>query len=111
MILKLILNDGTQIELADASYMSQFVVNCNGREEFDSIWSSLTEANLSDVVITSDGVRVHHMSNLVLDGAQAIIDPRGTITGHFYFHGASTVNDAAESEYVTVAKILLGEEE
>lgn len=109
MILKLILKDNTELTLADASYMTQFIFMCENQEAFNDVWSSLTEENLSSVTITADGEIVHRMGNLVLDGAQAVINPQGTITGHFYFHGATTITDSADSEYVEAAKILLGE--
>lgn len=111
-MLKLILNDNTEMELADGGFMSQFVILFNSRTAFNTAWSKMTAENLSNVEIQSDGQTVQRLQNIVLDGVQAVYNGDNTITGHFYFHGAEPVGAKTQEdeEYIQAAKILLGEE-
>lgn len=111
-MLKLILNDETELELVDGGFMTQFVILFSSRTAFNTAWGKLTPENLSNVVIQSDGQTIQRLQNLTLDGAQAVYNPDNTITGHFYFHGADPVGMKTEEdeEYIQAAKILLGEE-
>ena len=111
-MLKLILNDETELELADGEFMTQFVVLFSSRTAFNTAWGMLTPENLSNVVIQLDGQAIQRLQNLTLDGVQAVYNPDNSITGHFYFHGAEPVGTKSEEdeEYIQAAKILLGEE-
>lgn len=111
-MLKLILNDNTEMELADGGFMSQFVILFNNRTAFNAAWGKMTAENLSNVEIQSDGQTVQRLQNIVLDGVQAVYNSDNTITGHFYFHGADPVGTKTQEdeEYIQAAKILLGEE-
>lgn len=110
-MLKLILNDDTELELADGGFMSQFVILFNSRTAFNTAWGKLTPENLSSVTIQLDGQTIQRLQNLTLDGVQAVYNGDNTITGHFYFHGADPVGTmtAEDEEYIQAAKILLGE--
>lgn len=109
MELKLVLNDGTNIELAEAGYnVNHCVVNCNDREEFQSVWNKLTPENLTEVQLTDNGNTVQIITGLNLNGTQTVANSDGTITGHFYFEGGVVKQN---DEYSEVGKILLGEEE
>ena len=111
-MLKLILNDNTEMELADGGFMSQFVILFNSRTAFNTAWGKLTPENLSSVIIQLDGQTIQRLQGLTLDGVQAVYNSGGTITGHFYFHGAEPVGvkTQEDEEYIQAAKILLGEE-
>lgn len=103
-MLKLILNDETDVELADAT-SNDLVILCDDRSAFCNIWSRLTNDNLASVCITRDGAQIQAMNGLSLIGVQAVVNPDGSITGHFYYHGEYT-----EDEYAIAGRILLGEE-
>ena len=105
---RIILVDGTEYVLADASFGSKFTIICADKEEFEAVWDKMTAENLAHVTITADSAVVTTIHNLTPDGAQAVYNPGGTITGHFYFHGGSFV--PADAEYIEAAKILMGEE-
>lgn len=109
MELKLVLKDGTEIELKDAGYAKHFVVVCEDNSAFQEIWNKLTKDNLSEVQITEDGNTVQIVTGLTLNGTQTITNPDGTVTGHFYLDGGEYVR--LGDEYSEAAKILLGEEE
>ena len=110
-MLKLILNDNTEIELADYELMVQFVFIFNSREEFVTTWGKLTPSNLSNVTIQSDGHTIQQFTNLILDSVQAVYNTDSSITGHFFIHGDDiiTTKTPEDEEYIQVAKILLGE--
>ena len=105
-MLSLILNDGTEIELADMTQTDDLIVKCQNKAALMAIWEKMTPENLSRVVVRRDNEVIVVMENLMLLGVQSVINPDFTITAHFYYRG-STV----ESEYERAAKILLGEEE
>lgn len=105
---RIILVDGTEYVLADASFGSKFTIICADKAEFEAIWDKMTKENMARVTITSDGSTVTTINNLIPDGAQAAYNPGGTITGHFYFHGGDFMQ--ADAEYIEAAKILMGEE-
>jgi hypothetical protein len=104
---RIILVDGTEYVLADASFGSKFTIICADKAEFESVWDKMTRENMARVTITSDGSAVTTINNLIPDGVQAVYNQGGTVTGHFYFHGGSFV--PAEAEYIEAARILLGE--
>ena len=54
MALVLILADGTEIELADATYNKHYVVNCTNGDDFVEKRSVMTKENLSEVKILKD---------------------------------------------------------
>ena len=107
MELKLILKDGTQIDLMDAGYTRHYVVKCADEAGFQEIWNKLTKENLSEIQITENGNTVHTITGSTLQGTQTVTNPDGTITGHFYLDGGEYVRD----DYSEAGKILLGEEE
>lgn len=109
-MLSLKLKTGESVELIDATFQ-QFVIAVPGMEEFIGAWQKLTaESAIEDVTITKDDNVIQRMKNIILDGAQAVYNPSGTITGHFYFRGDVVATEAENDEYVRAAKILLGEE-
>lgn len=106
--MKIILNNGSEIEVAQATYDGHYVVNCNSRAAYDAIWDNFTMANLEDfkLVDENDNV-VLRVLYIRLSSTQAIINPDNTITGHFYFTDGLTM----PNEYEEAGKILLGEED
>lgn len=109
MQLKLILKDGTGIELEEAGYTRHYVVSCKDAKTFQSIWNKLTEENLSEIQITEDGNTAHTIIGSELEGTQTVTNPDGTITGHFYLSGGEYKQP--EDEYSEAGKILLGKTE
>lgn len=111
-VFKIRLKDGTEYQLADGEIGSHFAIVCPDKETFINIWSKMTDENLSEVTVTVDGNTLTIMTNIMLDGAQAIYSQVGTIMGLFYFHGAdySSVEPVVvDEDYIEAAKILLGE--
>lgn len=110
-VYKITLKDGTEYTLADASFGSKFTILCDDRADFLEAWDSLTPENIDEVTISSDDTVVTTIRSLILDGAQAVYGMNGTVTGHFYFHGAEyDAIDPEFSDYIEAARILLGEE-
>ena len=60
MQLKLILKDGTEVDIVEAGYTQHYVVTCADEAAFKGIWEKMTEDNLSEIQITEDGSTVHH---------------------------------------------------
>ena len=107
MALVLLLADGTEIEIADATYNKHYVVNCSDSADFVAKRTLFTPSNLSDIKIYDDDVEVAHIVGLELSGAQEVINPDETVTGHFYFYGGQNVT----ADYAEVGRILIGDGE
>ena len=110
--MKLVLRDGSEIELVNFTSNS-FIVLCENQEEFNTLWSKMTAENLSRVHITNDSIVIVTLENLIFDGIQATYNTNRTITGYIYFHGQEYVPDEMseeDREYAEAGKILLGEE-
>lgn len=107
-MLKLILKDGTGIELEEAGYTQHYVVACEDVRSFQEIWDNLTEENLSEIRLVEDGNIVHTIIGSSLEGTQTVTNSDGTITGHFYLSGGEYRQPS--DEYSEAGKILLGEE-
>lgn len=108
MQLKLILKDGTEVDIVEAGYTQHYVVTCADEAAFKGIWEKMTEDNLSEIQITEDGSTVHTITGSSLSGTQTVNNPDGTVTGHFYLTGGEYVQ--ATDDYSEAGKILLGEE-
>lgn len=108
MSLKLVLNDGTEIDLAEAGLSQHYVVTCSSKTAFQRLWSAMTDENLAEIQITENGNPIQTIINSKLAGTQTINNPDGTITGHFYLSGG--VYQQQDAEYSEAGKILLGEE-
>ena len=98
MKLKLILNDGTEIELAEASYTKHFVVLCSSKSAFQKIWNKLTDENLSTIRIADGDTVLQIIEGATLSGTQTISNPDGSVTGHIYLEGGEYVPPNAEPE-------------
>lgn len=108
MSLKLVLNDGTEIDLAEAGLSQHYVVTCSSKTAFQRLWSAMTDENLAEIQITENGNPIQTIINSKLAGTQTINNPDGTITGHFYLSGG--VYQQQDAEYSLAGRILLGEE-
>ena len=108
MSLTLVLNDGTEVELAEAGLSQHYVVTCSSKTAFQRLWSAMTDENLAEIQITENGNPIQTIINSKLAGTQTVNNPDGTITGHFYLSGG--VYQQQDAEYSEAGKILLGEE-
>lgn len=107
MSLSLVLNNGSTIELADATFTKHYVVNCSDSADFAAKRALFTPSNLSDVKIYDDDVEVARIAGLELSGAQEVINPDETVTGHFYFYGGQNIT----ADYAEAGRILIGDGE
>ena len=106
--MKIVLNNGSEIELAQATYDGHYVVNCANRAFYDAVWDNFTAENLEDFKLVDDNDRIVSRTLYIrLSSTQAIINPDNTVTGHFYFDGGTEL----PNEYEEAGRILLGEEE
>lgn len=110
--LKMILFDGTELNLEGFGLPMHAVMTCQSNDELLEKWKLFTPMNLSRVEVQLSDEAVFTFAGGVLEGVQSVINLNGTITAHFYMKGErlETVTDTT-AEYVTAAKILLGEEE
>ena len=108
--LKLLLADGTEISIDGyALPMNVMVCNCT-KAQVVALWDQLTEENLSLVSIKDSCGTLLTFHDAVLDGTQTVANSDGTMTAHFFMHGAVDSTAAEDAEYIRAAKILLGEE-
>ena len=52
--MKIILNNGSEIEVAQATYDGHYVINCNSRAAYDAMWDNFTTANLEDFKLVDE---------------------------------------------------------
>lgn len=107
-----LLKDGTEIAVDEATIAPSFVVNTASKEAVMEIWDQLTTENLAEIRLKKDDVVVGTFYDATVENVQILPNPGGTTTAHFYLNGGAA-SSAVESdaEYVQAAKILLGEEE
>lgn len=109
--LKMILANGEEIAIDSFSLPLHVVVKCTSKTAALAIWSKLTSENLEDVTFTENGERTAEFANVAITSVQfAMTEDSNDVTAHFFMFGENRSN-SEEDEYVTAAKILLGEEE
>lgn len=105
------LKDGTTIPIVDGSYTGAVVLICDTRQALMDTWAQLTPDNLTEVHITKDDdTPLHTLHGAVVDSMQAVSNPDGTLTAHFYLSETITGDIPTDTEYALAGKILLGEE-
>ena len=105
--MRIVLADNQEIQLAEATYDGHYVVSCQSRAEYQTIWDKFTAENLSDFKLYDGDNLVKRVLYIRLSSTQAILNPDNTVTGHFYFTGGTEV----PNEYEEAGRILLGEDE
>lgn len=106
--MKIILKDGSEVQVAQATYDGHYVVECQNRAAYNTIWNLFTTQNLADFKLTdNDNNLVERTLYIRLICTQAILNPDNTVTGHFYFSGGTKV----PNEYEEAGRILLGEDD
>lgn len=106
--LKVVLKDGTEVLLSQFILPLHLVLCCKDVAALSATWDEFTDENLSEVSVMQGDSEIQHMTGVSVTGMQAVYNPDGTLTAHFYMDG--TVTGVTESDYITAAKILLGEE-
>ena len=109
--MKMILKDGTQIPIIDGSYTGAVVLIADTQQAVMDTWAQLTPDALQTVRITKDDdTPLHTLHGAVVDSVQAVTNPDGTLTVHFYLSETITGDVPTDAEYALAGKILLGEE-
>ena len=110
--LKMILFDGTELPLDAFGLPMHAVLTCANEDEMLEKYKLLTPLNLSRVAVVQNGETVYAFTGGKVEGMQSINNPDGTLTVHFYRNGVrQEVLSETSADYITAAKILLGEEE
>lgn len=107
--LKMVLHDGTELTITQFSYPMHAVCLCASKEAALVQWAMLTPDNLASVTVTQKGEALAAYQYAELDGVQFVMNSDDTVTAHFYMKGERLPHP--DAEYVTAAKILMGEEE
>lgn len=106
--MKIVLNDNSEITINSATYDGHYIVNCESTAAYQALWNRFTANNLADFkLLNDDNKLVERTLYINLLSTQAILNPDGTITGHFYFNGGTKVPNELEE----AGRILLGEDE
>lgn len=110
--LKMILFNGNEVALDAFGLPMHAVITCADKEDMLAKWSLFTSMNLSKVDVQQDGETVYAFTGGKLEGVQSVINGDGTLTAHFYMSGVrQEVLGVTAQEYITAAKIMMGEEE
>lgn len=107
MNLKIVLKDGTAIDIMESGLSGHIVMQCADSDEFNSIWEKLTPEAVKEFTIVRDGEVVQSVVNGQLTGTQTVTNYDDTLTCHFYLKGDLV---AQSDEYSEVGRILMGEE-
>ena len=109
--MNMILKDGTTIPIVDGSYTGAVILIVEDRQALMDTWAQFTPDNLQEVRITKDDdTPLHTLHGAVVDSMQAVSNPDGTLTVHFYLSETLTGDIPTDAEYALAGKILLGEE-
>lgn len=112
MDLKMILLDGTELTLDAFGLPCHAVMSCESKDAMMAVWQLLTSMNLSRIEVQQDGALIFAFAGCTLDGVQSVMNGDGSMTVHFYMSGTRIeALDATTQEYVTAAKIMMGEVE
>lgn len=110
--LKMILFDGSEIALDAFGLPMHAVMTCKSKDDLMEKWNRLTPANLARAAVVLDGETVFAYTGGSVEGMQSIDNGDGTMTVHFYMRGVrQEIVSEENAEYITAARILLGEEE
>lgn len=107
--LKMVLQDGTEVDIAEFALPMHAIVQCATKEDALAKWELLTQENLTYVQIQQNGDVLLAFQYAGLSGVQYILNADGTVTAHFYMEGERA--DNPDAEYAQAGKILLGEAE
>lgn len=89
---KLILKDGTLIEIESGSSIGNISVVSESKSAMVSVWDKLTDENLKEVqAMNSDGTVIGQYSNLILDSETSIIQSDGTVLTSFHLREKTEV--------------------
>lgn len=110
--LTLILLDSTELSLDAFGVPCHAVMTCADHTEMNAVWDKLTDVNLRRIELKQDETVIAAYNDCYLNGQQSVVNPDGSLTVHFYLDGTrdNLVSDD-DREYITAAKILLGEVE
>lgn len=108
--LKLVLSNGQEIALDGLALPLSITVSCDSMSALNDIWEKLNaEGALSEVKVLRNGSTCNAYKGVAIDGFQTVVNGDDTLTVHFYMHDNGEIQETENSEYVQVAKILLGE--
>lgn len=96
------LNSGDIISLTSAE-REDFIGTFRSISEIAETAELMTAENLSAVTITDESGKEQEITGINLQGFQAVHNPDGTYTGHFYYRGVYE-----EDRLAKAGKILLG---
>lgn len=96
------LNNGTVVPLTSAEH-EDFIGIFQSISDIAQTADSMTAENLSSVTLTDENGKEQEITGIVLQGFQAVHNPDGTYTGHFYYRGVYE-----EGKLAKAGKILLG---
>lgn len=82
--LKLALTSGTQLVISEFSLPCHITMLCSSKEEMQTAWGFLTDAELSDAAILQDDEVVLKIRYGTVEGTQTVSNGDGTMTAHFY---------------------------
>lgn len=82
---KLILKNGTEIEIESMSSLSDMKVISDTKYDMISTWDAMTEENLKTVQIqNADGLTLSNYADLILESETSTVQKEGTILTSFH---------------------------
>lgn len=105
-----LLNDGTEIAVTEATIAPSFVVTTANKEAAMEIWDKLTVENLAEIQLKKDDAIVGRYFDVSVEGVQFVVNTDGSTTAHFYLHGAVTTTASGNEieEKAMAYDILMG---
>ena len=109
--LKMTLANGEEVAIDSFALPLHVIVNSASKTAALAVWQKLTPANLETVTFFENEEQTAEFANVKITSVQFVMnEDSNVITSHYFMCGENRSN-SDEDDYVTAAKILLGEEE
>lgn len=105
----LIFADGSTLDVSQMTFEPHFVVEVPNRDALLAVWDKMTSENLSFIEVVQTGSCIAAYTGCELTGVQAIINPDGSMLGHFYMTGLPQTH--IDPDYKDAYEIVTGKKE
>lgn len=104
--MKIILSDGSVVEVESITLEPHFVIQAADRAAFLNVWDKLTPDNLLKIDIYNKDSFVTSYEFCELVGTQIMFNGDGTLTAHFYLTGS--IVPGVDPDYKAAYEMLTG---
>ncbi len=89
--MELVLRDGTEIEINDATYGGHYITVCANMMEYFQQYTAMSDENMSSVQVKKDDEVIQIIEGMRVINTQSVRNPDNTLTCHYYTTGGVPV--------------------